>query len=136
MGKIPQVGLSMQSSHPVIIKKTKKTKNTCQVLIAFNSLLTRENFLFHNRVVFHRLVSFFVLDPDSVSGVSICTSSAGMMTKCQIVQFTKASRRSMSGLPVMFADIYAALQCIFNNIQHPPCSKKSLAEKPCFVIAA
>ncbi|PWA27017.1 hypothetical protein CCH79_00017996 [Gambusia affinis] len=43
---------------------------------------------------------------DSVSGVSICTSSAGMMTKCQIVQFTKASRRSMSGLPVTVENDY------------------------------
>ncbi|XP_054911627.1 putative interleukin-17 receptor E-like [Poeciliopsis prolifica] len=43
---------------------------------------------------------------DSVSGVSICTSSAGMMTKCQIVQFTKASRRSMSGLLVTVENDY------------------------------
>ncbi|XP_014909842.1 putative interleukin-17 receptor E-like [Poecilia latipinna] len=47
-----------------------------------------------------------LMDPDSVSGVSICTSSAGMMTKCQIVQFTKASRRSMSGLPVTVENDY------------------------------
>ncbi|XP_047431405.1 putative interleukin-17 receptor E-like [Mugil cephalus] len=36
----------------------------------------------------------------SINGLSICTSTAGMMTNCRILSFTKASRERMSGQQV------------------------------------
>lgn len=37
---------------------------------------------------------------DSIHGVSICTTSAGMMSRCKTLSFTRASRERMSGLQV------------------------------------
>ncbi|CAN9508282.1 unnamed protein product [Ophioblennius macclurei] len=37
---------------------------------------------------------------EPIHGVSICTMSPGMMTTCQIISFTKASRERMNGLKV------------------------------------
>uniref|UniRef100_A0A3Q2CB49 Interleukin 17 receptor E like n=1 Tax=Cyprinodon variegatus TaxID=28743 RepID=A0A3Q2CB49_CYPVA len=47
-----------------------------------------------------------LMDKDSIHGISICTNSAGMMTNCQTIQFTKASRRSMLGMPVTVENDY------------------------------
>ncbi|MEQ2277049.1 hypothetical protein XENORESO_018574 [Xenotaenia resolanae] len=52
------------------------------------------------KCMLHLRIQTVVQLTDSIHGVSICTNSAGMMTNCHIINFTKASRRLMSGLLV------------------------------------
>ncbi|KAM4711755.1 interleukin-17 receptor E-like protein [Anableps anableps] len=54
----------------------------------------------------HLKIQTIVQLMDTIQGISICTNSAGMMTNCQIIHFTKASRRLMSGLPVTVENDY------------------------------
>ncbi|KAM9328386.1 interleukin-17 receptor E-like protein [Pholidichthys leucotaenia] len=46
-----------------------------------------------------RVKTLLQLD-ESVHGISFCTTTAGMMTSCQILSFSRASRNRMSGLQV------------------------------------
>ncbi|XP_072233852.1 interleukin-17 receptor E-like protein [Leuresthes tenuis] len=48
----------------------------------------------------HLRIQTALLLAEPIHGVSVCTSSAGMMTSCRSLLFTKASRKKMSGLPV------------------------------------
>uniref|UniRef100_A0A1A8C373 Interleukin 17 receptor E n=1 Tax=Nothobranchius kadleci TaxID=1051664 RepID=A0A1A8C373_NOTKA len=48
----------------------------------------------------HLKVQTLLLLSESIHGVSFCTVSAGMMTDCQSVVFTKASRKKLSRFPV------------------------------------